>query len=277
MARRKHEEKPSKSGDAKDSKNNVESDRPLDQSPENPSVAKIDPAKDDKKPDREEKSDYDYKRKYEDKKMYRGEERRSSYTREREDKKSFHGVKKRDYANGYEHDGKYKRDSHHFEDYKTRTHSSHQKSSYSGSNSYSGSKYSSGKNKDYEEKVTKRYDSKKKYETGEYKDMKKSYQWERERRLSESKETEKPNSEPRVAKKEPEVVAKGEDKMKESKAKSCSKPNESVPECETKTKDVKNDDKKDDRAERRIKNKVSVRNHLVNCSLYLSKCIDFRY
>lgn len=245
LDRRKHEENTFKINDTGESRNSIKTNN-SQSLPEDMGSVKTDLIKKEKKTDCEEKIDTDFKRKYEEKKVYR-DEKRYSYTREREDRKSFPGSKKREYANGYEHDGKHKCDSYHYDDYKTRNHSSHVKNSYSN-------KYSGNKNSDYEEKVSKKYESKKKYDAGDYKDMKKNYQWEKERRTSENKEAEKSNVESKVTKKE-EEMPKEEEKANRVKVAVNCKRTESILDSENKPKESRSADKKDDRAERRIKNK----------------------
>lgn len=261
LARRKMEEKAAK-GDGKENKDSEELEKiSFEQLSEN-DTEKCDNVKEIKtdKRSRDGKYDDDYKHKknYDDKKPYRDDDRKSGYLREKDEKKLHpYGLKKREYGNGYENDGKYKttkNSGYFYEDYKTRNHSSYQKGAHS-------SKYSQ-KSKDYEEKAAKRYDIKpKKYDNVDYKDSKKNL-WEKEFRKSCEKDNDKKlNAESGIFKKEKhENDGKGEDNLKESKGFGNSiKTYDNGSETEsTKNKESRSEDKKDDRAERRIKNKVNI-------------------
>lgn len=245
---------------AKDSKDGSESGKTSssDHIPEK-DAEKADKDLKDEKRDRDSKYEDDRrKRIYEEKKGYREDERRSStYSREKDDKKAHsYGIKKREYANGYEVDGKYKSSKssgYYYDDYKSRNHSSYQKNSYTN-------KYGTHKNKDYEEKTTKRFETKpKKYDSVDYKDGKKSYQWEREnKKAADAKESDKkPNPEgDAVPKEKIDDSTKTEKSLPDSKAAGVSDGGNDGASNETSQAKEKSDEKKDDRAERRIKNKV---------------------
>ena len=230
LARRKQEEKPLGSGDMKESKS-------ADADKGSANAEHLDSMKEDSKPERGDKNDNH--KKADDKKGYRDDDRRFGFARDKDEKKSFY--KKRDYANGYEYD-KYKgskRDAHYHEDYKTRGHSSYQKSSYSNKGG------NSSKAKDYDDKVGKRYDKKK---GDEGREARKSYQSDKEHPAAEGRNADKKAvTEPKTKKDERKENAR-EDRTADA-----------FLDGEPKTRESKGDYKKDDRAERRIKNKVRTR------------------
>lgn len=258
LARRKMEEKTGKS-DGKDPKETLEPGKTSssDHASEKETEL-VDKDMKDGKRERESKYEDDRrKRSYEEKKGYREDERRSStYSREKDDKKMHsYGLKKREFANGYDHDGKYKsskNSGYFYDDYKNRNNSAYQKNSYTN-------KYGTHKSKDFDEKSNKRFDNKsKKYDSLDHKDAKKSYQWERENNKPELKDSDKkvnPEGDA-VPKEKIEDSTKNDKSPAESKSAVVTDGGNDGANTESNRVKDKSDDKKDDRAERRIKNKV---------------------
>ncbi|KAK7603435.1 hypothetical protein V9T40_003434 [Parthenolecanium corni] len=258
LARRKMEEKSAKS-DVKDAKEALESGKASSSDHiSEKDTEKVDKDVKDEKRERESKYEDDRrKRSFEDKKVYREDDRRSgTYSREKDEKKAHsYGIKKREFANGFDHDGKYKTSKssgYYYDDYKSRNSSSFQKNSYTN-------KYGTNKSKDFDEKNNKRFDSKsKKYDSVDYKDTKKSYQWERENKkpvdVKDSDKKLNPEGDA-VPKEKIDDITKTDKNLAESKTAVVNDGGNDGANAESNRAKDKSDDKKDDRAERRIKNK----------------------
>lgn len=276
LARRKGEEKSAKADDNKENNKNVVSDKSQELDDE-----KTSKEADSTKPSiRSDHKDEDYYRKnYDDKKSYREDDRKSgNYSREKDDKKYSYGVKKREFVGGYDHDGKYKGSKsggYYYDDYKSR-YNTYQK------NSYTGGKY--GKGKDYyEEKVSKRYDSKiKKHDHPDYKDSKKP-QKEFDKKYADSKSGDVKSdvkSTDKSGKKEDRKETEINTKLEgNSLSRSSSKDDEgqsgNTSEIESsKSLDSKKEKKENDpRVERRIKNKVILCKKIQQISISKKKVI----
>lgn len=206
---------------------------------------------------RSDNKDDEYKKS--DDKKHRNDDRKSGcYSRDRDDKKYSYGVKKREFVGGYDHDGKYKgtKSGYYYDDYKNRGPSSYQKSTYVGG------KYSKGKDH-YDEKPSKRFDSKSKKYEYEYKDGKKN-QKESDKKYDAKAGDSKSSSDMKPIEKQSKKEDRKEEPVRpeaESLSRSSSKDEDhsgSTSEIEgSRSRDSKKEKKESDpRAERRIKNKV---------------------